>query len=820
MIEVKRSPLMRYGVAVLSVVIAAALEWLLWPIIKDSRAPLFFAAVMFSAWYGGRGPGLLSTVLSSIALDFFLAEPLFTPSLSSASLVRVAIFVVASLLISWLTTTRNRAEIELEESEKKFRQIAENIREVFWVSDPKARKTIYVSPAYEEIWGRTRCSLYEEPESLINSIHPDDRERIISSMYRQARGEDTDEQYRIVRADGQVCHIRDRGFPIRDASGDVYRVTGIAENVTERVRLLSKEQEARRVAEETAHRLERLQSVTAALSGALTASQVAEVIVDQGIAAFGASAGSVAMLNAPARQIEIVKVIGYDSETVEKWKTFSFDASTPIGDAIIKGEAVYLQSDADRVTNYPALAQHRPTIGEGSAAAIPLIVDDRVIGALGLNFKEKRSFKANDRAFMRALAQQCAQALERARLYENERAARKDAEVANRAKDEFLAIVSHELRTPLNAILGWAGMLRRGKLDQETYARAIGVVERNAKAQAQLIEDILDVSRIISGKFRLRVGQVDLAAVVAAAIDAVRPAADAKGIRLDTDIEAGAGLSGDPDRLQQVVWNLLSNAVKFTPDEGRIEVRVTRENSHARVVVKDTGQGINPEFLPYVFDRFLQADGSYTRRHGGLGLGLALVRHLVEMHGGNVKAESEGEGLGAVFTVTLPLRRTGSLKANGSGNAGLSEPPGGPAQRPEGAGKESYALHGLRAVVVDDDYESREMLKVMLEHHGVDVRTFGSAGEALELLRQDNSGGPDVLVSDIAMPEQDGYSFIRDVRALDGGRALPAIALTAHVRAEDRTRALASGYQVFVPKPVEAAELLSAIASLTGREGS
>ncbi|HVF91668.1 MAG TPA: PAS domain-containing protein, partial [Blastocatellia bacterium] len=431
--DVKRSLLLRYAVAVLSVLVATALEWALWPVMQDNRTPLFFAAVMFSAWYGGWGPGLLSTAMSAVAIDYFLAEPIPSTSLTPALFVRVGIFIVAALLISWLTTTRNRAERELEESEKKFRQIAENIREAFWVSDPSARKMIYVSPAYEEIWGRTCQSLYDEPRSYIDSIHPDDRERIISSMERQARGEATDEQYRVITPDGQARSIRDRGFPIRDASGKVYRVTGIAENVTERERLLAKEQEARRGAEDTAGRLERLQSVTAALSGALTASQVAEVIVDQGIAALGAFAGSVALVSESSGQIQIVKAIGYDRETIEKWKNIALDASTPIGDAVGAGEAVFLESHADRIAHYPALAEYRSAVGEGAASAIPLIVDGRVIGAVGLSFKEKRPFTASDRAFMQALAQQCAQALERARLYEKELEARREAEVANRA---------------------------------------------------------------------------------------------------------------------------------------------------------------------------------------------------------------------------------------------------------------------------------------------------------------------------------------------------------------------------------------------------
>jgi signal transduction histidine kinase/CheY-like chemotaxis protein len=382
---------------------------------------------------------------------------------------------------------------------------------------------------------------------------------------------------------------------------------------------------------------------------------------------------------------------------------------------------------------------------------------------------------------------------------------------ANQLKDEFLATVSHELRTPLNAILGWASMLRRGKLDAAAAARALGIIERNAKAQAQLVEDLLDVSRIISGKLRLDVRPNDLTLVIKAAIDSVQHAADAKSIQLQMVLDPAASyIQGDAARLQQVVWNLLSNAIKFTPAGGLVQVRLDRTGSQAQITVTDTGEGINPEFLPHVFDRFQQADATKTRRHGGLGLGLAIVRHIVELHGGDVEAHSLGLGQGASFSVRLPLaaaRTTGPLPALPSEGASRKEAL---------TTTDSGVLYGLRVLAVDDEPDTRGMVKAVLEQYGADVMTVASARDAFEALP---GYKPDVLVCDIGMPGEDGYSLIHRIRALrpEQGGDTPAIAITGYVRVEERARALDVGYQMFVPKPVEADELAAMIANLVGR---
>jgi signal transduction histidine kinase/ActR/RegA family two-component response regulator len=391
-----------------------------------------------------------------------------------------------------------------------------------------------------------------------------------------------------------------------------------------------------------------------------------------------------------------------------------------------------------------------------------------------------------------------------------EQMARTEAEDANRLKDEFLATVSHELRTPLHAVIGWSHMLRTGGLDEATTIRAIETIERNAKSQAQLIEDILDVSRVITGKLHLNIGLVDFASVINAAIDSVQLAAESKDIQLEVTLDPSARrVSGDSSRLQQVVWNLLSNAIKFTPKGGRVQVRLERAGANAQISVSDTGEGIKSDFLPFIFDRFRQADGSSTRKHGGLGLGLAIVRHLVEQHGGTVSANSPGKGQGTTFTIMLPLA-VAQKAAKGRRKEMQSLLPG---EMTTAQLKPLPSLEGVEVLIVDDEPDTLSMLALMLTEYRAKVQTATSAAEALEVLQWYK---PDVLVSDLAMPEEDGYSLIGKVRALseENGWRIPAVALTAYVRVEDRVRALSAGFNMFVPKPVEPNELITAIANL------
>ena len=395
-------------------------------------------------------------------------------------------------------------------------------------------------------------------------------------------------------------------------------------------------------------------------------------------------------------------------------------------------------------------------------------------------------------------------------LLERERDARSEAEKANRIKDEFLSTVSHELRTPLHAILGYSQLLLHNKPEGEERDGLL-VIERNARSQAHIIEDLLDTSRILSGRVRLETKTVNAAEIVQAAIDTVRPAAEAKGIRIQAILDPNAGpVLGDSGRLQQVMWNLLTNALKFTPKEGKVQVALERVNSHLEVRVSDNGQGIAEDFLPQIFDRFRQAEAGTTRRHGGLGLGLSIVKHLVELHGGTVEAQSVGEGQGSTFIVRLPIQIMHRERQDADG-------------QPESEDGEEIAsaglnLAGVRVLVVDDEPDARELVRRLLSGFDAEVRMAGSADEALAMFRAEP---PDMLLSDIGMPEKDGFDLMRAVRALpaEQGGKVPAAALTALARPQDRTRALLAGYQAHLAKPVGPAELIAMVATLTGRTG-
>jgi signal transduction histidine kinase len=437
-------------------------------------------------------------------------------------------------------------------------------------------------------------------------------------------------------------------------------------------------------------------------------------------------------------------------------------------------------------------------LGLRSVMIVPLAARGRILGAITFcSVDPRRRYTAADLAFAEDLAGRAAQAIDNARLY-------RTAQEAGRAKDEFLATVSHELRTPLTAILGWAGVLRSRPHDPPTLKEALEIIERNARVQAQIVNDLLDVSRIITGKLRLDVRPIDLAAVIQNAIAAVRPAIEAKAIRLETQLDPeAAAFTGDADRLQQVVWNLLSNAVKFTPAGGRIEVSSARREGQVEIVVRDSGQGIDREFLPFVFERFRQADTGATRAAGGLGLGLAIVRHIVELHGGTVKADSPGPGRGATFTVRLPV--VAPPAADGTGER--RTPAAGPVP------VQPSSLDGMEVLVVEDDADGRLLLAEILRSAGARVHAAASAAEAVAEVQRRRFA---VLVCDIAMPGEDGYTLIRRLRATPQGRHLPAVALTAYARGEDRERALAAGFDAHLAKPVEPSQLLSSV-SRVGR---
>ncbi len=455
--------------------------------------------------------------------------------------------------------------------------------------------------------------------------------------------------------------------------------------------------------------------------------------------------------------------------------------------------------DAIARRNQEATARIK-SLGLVSYISVPMIAREQTLGVLTLaNAESRTEFTEEDLRQAEDVASRAALAISNAKSYD-------ELETANRLKDEFLATLSHELRTPLNAVLGYARMLRSGTIRPERTAQALDVIERNAGSLAKMVEDVLDVSRIISGKARLDVKPTDIATVVRDAIATVTAAVDAKGLRIESAIDPHVGpVTADANRLQQVVWNLLSNAVKFTPKGGRVRISVAPGESHVDIVVTDTGIGIPRDFLPHIFERFRQAEGGTTRKHGGLGLGLAIARHIVEMHGGTLEAESEGAGKGATFRVRLPL-------AMRDADAAAAE-----AENMRRTSERTSALRGILVMAVDDDTDALKLVREILESAGAEVITVTSGTAALDRLASDR---PQVLVSDLGMPGMDGFELIKEIRQMAdmGLRQIPAAALTAYARSADRARSLRSGFEMHLAKPIDPSELVAAIAALARRE--
>jgi PAS domain S-box-containing protein len=654
-------------------------------------------------------------------------------------------------------------------------------------------------------------------QSILLLIPPDRQFEEPGILARLTRGERID-HYETIRVtkDGRSVNVSLTVSPIRDKQGRVIAASKIARDITE-----AKLAEAR--LREQAEIIETINHTGQTLSAELNLQRVVQVVTDAGTELTGAQFGAF-FYNVIDNQGESYMLYTLSGVDRDAFAQFPMPRNTDMFGPTFRGEGTIRLADVKKDPRYGKSSPHHGMpdghLPVTSYLAVPVVSrGGNVLGGLFFGHPKADVFSERHERLVEGLAAQAAIAMDNAQLYELSQRERAKAEAANRAKDEFLATVSHELRTPLNAIIGWSHMLRRGRLDQAAVSRAVETIERNAKSQAQLIEDILDVSRVITGKLRLNVGPVDVVSVISAAVDSVQLAADSKGINLSVVLDPSARhLSGDASRLQQVVWNLLSNAIKFTPAGGRVEVRLERAGSNARIVVNDTGDGISKDFLPFIFERFRQADGSLTRRQGGLGLGLAIVKHLVELHGGGVRADSAGEGRGATFIIELPLmiggRRAAARKAE---NERWGQDENYHAHR-----QPLPSLEGVQVLVVDDDRDTLEMITAVLTEYGATVQGAASAAEAMDILR---CYKPDVLVSDLAMPDEDGYSLIKRVRAADAERdkPIPAVALTALVRIEDRVRALSAGFNMFVPKPVEPDELIAAIATLaepaTARSG-
>jgi len=701
-------------------------------------------------------------------------------------------------------TDRILAEEAIRESEERLRQLADAMPQIVYTCGPDGlidyanqQWSQYVGVPVEQSVGR----------KWMEAVHPDDLESIEQRVRESVEtGQPFETEFRLRRKDGQYRWYLSRAIPIRNAQGRIVKWIGTSTDIhdrkeaeAEREELLAREQAARAEAEHSAESIRRLQAVTDSALAPLTLDDLLHEMLSRILELLATDFAVILLLTEDEQSLSVRATIGWE-ETVT-------GLLVPVGQgvagSIAASRAPLVVEDLSKVEVInPVLRRNvRSLIGA------PLIVEGRLIGVIHADTARPRRFTEDDVRLLQLAADRVALAIEQTRLYEVEQQARRQAEDANRMKDEFLTLVSHELRSPLNAMLGYAAMLRYGGLDAQKIKHAAEVIERSGKAQAQLIDDLLDTARIISGKLRLEVGPVDLVSVIQQAVQTINPAANAKGISFETDLPSEIGqITGDPVRLQQVVWNLLSNAVKFTPQGGRVEARLERVDPYIRITVSDTGKGISPDFLPYVFDRFSQSDASSARRYGGLGLGLALVKYLVELHGGTIEVSSAGEGHGATFKVTLPVRAV----ATPLGEAGVA-----PVRV-----KSSGELAGVRALVVDDEDNARELIETALTQYGADVVAVSSAAEAYALITATPPRWrPDVMVTDIGMPDEDGYSLIRRVREWERaqGAHTPAVALTAYGRVEDRVRALNAGFQMHVTKPVEPAELAAAITSIIRR---
>ncbi|MBC7969343.1 MAG: PAS domain-containing protein [Verrucomicrobia bacterium] len=768
---------------------------------------------------------------------------------------------------------RKRTGEALQESETRFRQLAENIDAVFWLREEPEGRVAYVSSAYERLWGWQPQELYENHSFWVDHIHPDDREWTYQAFQSKAAAGQFDEEYRIVLDDGRIRWVNDRCFPLYDQTGKLYRFAGIAEDITDRKRveeaLQQSEEFKNRVLESSSDCIKvldldaRLLYMNAggmclleidnltpylnsewlcfwqgdhwqAAEAAFTAAKAGEVGKFQGFCATVKGKPKwwdvvVTPMRDGAGQV--VQILSTSRDVTERRRTeeelrqknaildvINESAPTPIFVKNRQGQIIYANpatlavlgktaaevigrydsdlypfpEDAVRVmeNDQRVMASGQMEVVEETPDGIHIFLgmkapyyneDGEVIGLIGI------SNDITDRVQLER---------DRERILQQKLAALAESERVNRIKDEFLAVLSHELRSPLNPILGWTKLLQTRKLDEPKTITALEIIERNAKAQCQLIDDLLDMARVLRGKLSLNVCPVNLLKVIESAIDTVQTAAIAKSIQINPVLLAVGQVAGDAVRLQQIVWNLLTNAAKFTPSGGRIDIRLEPSDNQAQITITDTGKGISPDFLPHIFESFRQEDASVTRNHGGLGLGMAIVYQLVEAHGGTVTADSPGEGKGATFTVRLPL-----LNANSEENQ--SSP----------LREQNLDLTSIRVLVIDDEPDSRELLSVMLAQAGAEVMSVASAAEFLTALE---SFQPNVLVSDIGMPAVDGYTLLRQVRSLSPqqGGQVPAIALTAYAGEIDRQQAIAAGFQKHIAKPIEPDQLAVAIVSL------
>jgi PAS domain S-box-containing protein len=765
MSKLKPELLWNYAVAVALVLVALLLMLALDPVIELKNTFLtFHLALTLAAWYGGCNVGLFATLLSAIVANYFFIEPKLNFFLTFASGVRLLIFILQGILVSVLVgslrTTQQQAkrslhgreqvEADLQETDERLHAMADAAPMLIWETDENGG--IFLNRYSLDFFGVSFESVREMDWAQF--LHPDDASGY-ETTWQEAIEQRQPYTYdcRFLRADGQYRWLRNKGQPVGKN-----RLVSCSLDITD-----YKLAEAALL--ESKERLRTLTATIPQLIWTATPDGNVDYLSEQWADYTGLP---------PERLYDWnwQQVIHPEDlpNTMRDWKC-SLQTGEPIeiqhrfhyrmGEwrwQLVRGIAI--KDERGQVTKWV-----------GTCTDIQNEVDTKI--ALEASYKAEQQARSNAEV------------------------ARAEAERANRIKDEFLAVLSHELRSPLNPILGWTKLLQSGSFTPTETAQALETIERNAKLQAQLIEDLLDVSRILRGKMAFTIGPVNLIATIESAIETVRLAAEAKGIQIQVNLDRSVScVSGDSARLQQIIWNLLTNAVKFTPQGGKVEVRLTQVDGSGQIQVQDTGKGIKPDFLPYVFDSFRQEDGAITRKFGGLGLGLAIVRHLTEQHGGTVAVESAGEGQGAIFTVNLPLQ---------PGAVNLPAEQVVPTQ--------VLNLKLLKILVVDDEADMRDLMRMMLTSYGVRVQVAASALEAINLLE---TWQPDVLISDIGMPEMDGYLLLRQVRRLppERGGQIPAIALTAYAGEYDQKQAFAAGFDQHIAKPVEPEHLIQAIAML------
>jgi PAS domain S-box-containing protein len=716
------------------------------------RAPyaLYYLAVLVTAWFCGVGPTLVAILLSALSAWTFIV-----PGTEPGYLATIPVFLV----VSGAMLVMARAVRRIQEETAYHSAVIESSNDAVITKDLNAVIRSW-NAAAERIFGYTAAEAVGRPVTIL--IPPEqwaEEENILAHIRTATRIE----HFETVRRakNGNSIDVSLTISPIRDGFGTVIGASTIARDITERKRTMAALDAQR----------EWINRTMESIGDAVIATD---------------AEGKISFMNPIAERLtgwSGVEAKGHDCEDVfhivqESTRNV---VESPVRRVLRDGTVVGLANSTILIAKD---GTERPIDDSGA----PIRSNDgRVLGVV-MVFRDISERRHSETERLTANT-------EREHLLERERAARSEAEAASRSKDEFVAMVSHELRTPLNAILGWTEILAHSLNDPETAKRGVEVIARNARAQQHLISDLLDMSRIISSKLRLDVRDIDLIAVIRSAIETIRPAADARGIAIESTLDPSVALTtGDAGRLEQCVWNFLSNAIKFTPQGGAVTVTLGRSDSHVEITVSDNGIGIRPEFLPHVFERFKQAEAG-ERRSTGLGLGLAIVKQIVELHGGTVRADSAGEGQGATFSIVLPVR---ALRAS------TAPPSPGPERR--------GSLKGLTVLLVEDDADNREILKALLETHHAEVWPATSAAQALEILEQQR---PSILVSDIGLPEMDGYGLIRRIRATSGAERIPAIALTAHASATDRTKAMRAGYQAHIAKPVEPAELVATVAALT-----